>query len=74
MWACLKKILPTKTNNTSDEIEFEQKTTTDTKDICNKFNDYFIDSILKINAEIPLQYEQLLTEPEEPGLRNCSWL
>lgn len=54
MWTTLKKLMPSKISNTSNEIEFENgMKTTNTIEICNNFNNYFIDSIIKINNEIP---------------------
>lgn len=54
MWKCLSKILPQKKyNQTNCEIVFGNVASTDKNEICNKFNDFFIKSILDINAQIP---------------------
>lgn len=51
MWSCLRKLMPNKIDKTSDEIIFENKAECDEKIISNKFNEYFINSIIKINSD-----------------------
>lgn len=53
MWKCLKSITGNKQTNTSDEIEFNDVISCDEKTISNKFNQYFVESIDKLNKEIP---------------------
>lgn len=60
MWMCLKKLLPSRMSEISNEIEFENgMTSTNSTEICEKFNEYFIDSIIKINREIPKENAQI---------------
>lgn len=54
MWKNLNKILPIqKKNVASSEIVFESGPTTNEIEISNKFNDFFIKSIIDINSQIP---------------------
>lgn len=55
-------MLPSKTEKSSDEIEFNDGYSTDKKVICNKFNKFFIESIRDINQSIPIATEQINTE------------
>lgn len=59
IWKCLNKVLPPKNCTINDEIQFNEIKTTDPKEICNKFNEYFIKSITDLNAEIPMQNHQI---------------
>lgn len=53
-WKCLNKILPNKKKKQiNSEIIFESIPITNEEDISNKFNEFFIDSILNINSQIP---------------------
>lgn len=54
MWKCLNRILPTKNKQCiSNEIIFKNISTTNETDISNKFNEFFIKSIVDINSQIP---------------------
>jgi len=54
LWKELKKLTDYKTK-TKSYIEFESQNIFDKSEISNKFNDYFISSIKKINESIPLE-------------------
>lgn len=57
-WKCLNKILPKKNNKQmSSEIVFENGATSHDYEISNKFNDFFIKSIIHINEQIPNENE-----------------
>lgn len=50
MWKCPKKLISNKNKSKiSDEIAFPNGTSNDHKEICENFNNYFIDSIVSIN-------------------------
>lgn len=53
MWKSLNKILPTKRQNVCDEIIFDECQSTENEIICEKFNCFFVDSIIEINSQIP---------------------
>lgn len=66
LWKCLNKLLPNKKNNTiSGEIIFDDGATTNEIEISNKFNRFFIDSVIKINSQIPNQVGRI--EPIWPN-------
>lgn len=48
MWKCLKKIIPSKKKEASDEIEFDSGCSANYNEIANKFNNFFIQSIIEI--------------------------
>lgn len=53
MWCCLNKLIGNKKkNNVSDEIIFPDRKSSESKEICEMFNSYFIESIIKINESI----------------------
>lgn len=58
MWQYLRKLLPNKSTPISDEIVFDNESFTDEKQICERFNKYFVDSIVDINRNIPPTNEQ----------------
>lgn len=47
-------VIPKQNENVSEEIKFENVAICDKNQISNKFNEYFIESIVKIKNEIPL--------------------
>lgn len=58
MWKSLNKILPTKIKNiASCEIAFKNGPITNETEISNKFNDFFVESIIEINSQIPNESE-----------------
>lgn len=52
MWKCLNKMISNKKSKASDEIIFEGVSYRNEKEICEKFNSYFINSIIQISEEI----------------------
>lgn len=58
MWNCLNKLITCKNTVTSDEIIFEDGAKTNANEIAEKFNEYFIKSIIEINSEIPTVIRQ----------------
>lgn len=62
MWKCLNAILPKKKKNvTCGEIIFESGATINEYEIGCNFNDFFVKSIMQINAEIPLEDQTIET-------------
>lgn len=59
MWQCLKKLISNKTINTSDEILFENGKSDKREEISEKFNEYFVDSVININNQIPNSDRQM---------------
>lgn len=53
MWKCLNELISNKNNKTSDEIVFEDEACTDTNTISEKFNAFFVNSIIDLNRSIP---------------------
>ena len=53
MWKSLNKLLPSKKAKISDEIIFDDFSSTDNSEISERFNSFFIDSIRDINLQIP---------------------
>lgn len=65
MWKCLNKTLLSKASYVPDVIDFHGKLQYDKKEICNEFNNYFVDSIIEINSKIPV------VNDNELNLANC---
>lgn len=53
IWNCLKNITNDGKTKISDEIKFENMKSRDDKIICENFNKFFVNSIIKIDSEIP---------------------
>lgn len=59
MWHCLNKLISNKKRaRVGDEIVFPNCTVSNTNEICENFNNYFIESIIKINEMIPVSNER----------------
>lgn len=56
MWKYLNKLISNKQKNISDEIIFDDGPSINKRDISEKFNNFFVNSIVKINNDIPIQY------------------
>lgn len=63
MWKNLKILVDNKTKQTSDIIYFDNDPCSDNKKIAQKFNNYFVNSIIEINHSIPA----LIDEYEKHG-------
>lgn len=54
IWKCLRGIISKNTTtNSPNEIIFDDEISTNETNICEKFNEFFVNSIMKINREIP---------------------
>lgn len=62
MWKCIKAMTSNKNTQISDEIMFDGDKYIDPNIICNKFNDFFVKSIIDINNEIPSTNTQFQME------------
>lgn len=58
MWKCLRSLISNKSLKTSHEINFGNENMTDPQLIANKFNEYFINSIVLLNSQIPESNDQ----------------
>lgn len=54
MWRCITSLISNKTKNVNNEIKFDDGITTDLVDLSQRFNDYFITSIL-LRAMVTMQ-------------------
>lgn len=63
MWKLLNKLTSNKNNSqaVNNEIIFGNEMCNDSKDMSDKFNKFFVESIIKINNDIPNENRQLLS-------------
>lgn len=69
MWKHLNNLVSNKTNKTSDEIIFDNIGFTEPAIISEKFNKYFVDSIMDLNQRIPQMDDR--SNDEQLQLQKC---